>query len=257
MSSLPRGSKKWWRLAQTLASRKEKTSSIPPLKCSDGTWAKSGQEKAELFLKTFTDKSTLPQRAANKYSPLQPFESSCTSEFLVVRSRHATKILKALKEDKATGPDLVATRLLKKGADELGVVLAKLGRLLLDSGRWPKAWRTHWVFPLYKKKAVHDAKNYRGIHLSSQVSKVLERLLGRFFLPLLEVTGGFGKNQFAYRKERGCRDALALNVLQWIWWLHNGMKIGFYCSDVSGAFDRVPTDRLLEKLERKGVAGKY
>ena len=146
----------------------------------------------------------------------------------MICSRNATKILKEFREDKATGPDRVATRLLKKGAEELGVALAKLGRLLLDSGRWPKAWRTHWVFPLYKKKAVFDAKNYRGIHLSSQVSKVLERLLGKFFLPLLEANGAFGQNQFAYRKERGCRDALALNVLQWIWWLHKGKKVGLY-----------------------------
>ena len=33
-------------------------------------------------------------------------------------------------------------------------------------------------------------------------------------------------------------------------------KVGFYCSDVSEAFYRVPTDRLLQKLHRKGVAEK-
>ena len=49
------------------------------------------------------------------------------------------------------------------------------------------------------------------------------------------------------------RDALAFNVLQWVWWLHEGKKIGFYCSDVSGAFDLVP---ILEKLQRNGVTGK-
>ena len=109
---------------------------------------------------------------------------------------------------------------------------------------------------MHKRKAVHNPDNYRGIHLSSQVSKVLERLLGRFFLPLLEQTGAFGPNQFAYRRKRGCKDALAHNVLQWVWWLHLGRKVGLYCSDVSGAFDRVPSDRLLEKLQRAGVGGK-
>ena len=229
---------------------------MPPLKRRDGTWAKTGEEKAELLLETLTAKYNLPAPEANRFTGLAPTPPQKTADFLVVRSRHARKVLKNLKEDKATGPDLVASKLLKSCASELGVVVAKLGRLLLDSGHWPQVWRTHWVFPLYKRKAVHDPGNYRGIHLSSQVSKVLERLLGRFFLPLLEAEGAFGPNQFAYRQKRGCKDALAHNVLQWLWWIHSGKKVGLYCSDVSGAFDRVPTERLLQKLKTHGVGGK-
>ena len=47
------------------------------------------------------------------------------------------KVTGKLKEDKATGPDLVATKLLKRCAAEFRVAVAKLGRLLLDSGHWP------------------------------------------------------------------------------------------------------------------------
>ena len=100
------------------------------------------------------------------------------------------------------------------------------------------------MFPLYKKKAVYSAENYRGIHLTAQLSKVMERLLGKFFLPFLEITGVYGPDQFAYRQERGCKDALAYNVLQWLWWLQQGKKVGLYNADVSGAFDRVSAERL-------------
>jgi hypothetical protein len=65
--------------------------------------------------------------------------------------------------------------------------------------------------------------------------------------------GGFGRNQFAYQKEKGARDALAYIVLTWIVALNSRCKIGVYCSDVSGAFDRVSTETLLNKLEAKGV----
>ena len=112
------------------------------------------------------------------------------------------------------------------------------------------------MFPLYKKRSVYDAGNYRGIHLSAQLSKVVERVVGRLFLPFLECTGAFGPNQWAYRQKRGCKDALAVNALQWVWWLHLGLKIGVYCSDVSGAFDKVRSDRLVAKLENLGVRGK-
>ena len=42
-------------------------------------------------------------------------------------------------------------------------------------------------------------------------------------------------------------------MLQWLSVLNARDKIMIYCSDVSGAFDRVSADRLIEKLRAKGV----
>ena len=95
--------------------------------------------------------------------------------------------------------------------------------------------------------------NYRGIHLASQLSKVVERAIGRNLQKFLEGTKAYGPNQFAYMKQRGARDALALNVLKWITAMNSGMRIGLYCSDVSGAFDHVSAERLARKLQHKGV----
>ena len=91
------------------------------------------------------------------------------------------------------------------------------------------------------------------MHLTPQLSKVVERIIGHLFQPFLVSSGAFGPNQFAYTPKRGHRDALALNVLRWIMALGRGSRVGLYCSDVSGAFDRVPAERLIEKLRSKGV----
>ena len=104
-----------------------------------------------------------------------------------------------------------------------------------------------------KRKCKGDPGNYRGIHLTAQVSKVVERTIGELFLPFLEIINAAGPNQFAYRKNRGLRDALAFNSMVWIYFVRTGHKIALYCSDVSGAFDRVPTERLLAKLRNSGV----
>ena len=48
-------------------------------------------------------------------------------------------------------------------------------------------------------------------------------------------------------------DALAYNTLSWISSLNKGRRVALYCSDVSGAFDRVSASRLLEKLRTKGI----
>ena len=86
---------------------------------------------------------------------------------------------------------------------------------------------------------VFSSKNYRGVHLTSQISKVAERLIKPMIEPHLERLDTFGINQFAYRTGRGCRDALALLTMHWIFALSGRAKVAVYCSDVSGGFDRV------------------
>jgi hypothetical protein len=89
--------------------------------------------------------------------------------------------------------------------------------------------------------------------LTPQISKVVERVLGHLFLPYLEASGAYGPNQLAYRKQRSFMDGSALNVLFWITGFTSGRRIGLYCSDVSGAFDRVGVSRLMRKLAAKGL----
>ena len=48
-------------------------------------------------------------------------------------------------------------------------------------------------------------------------------------------------------------DVLAWNVIAWISAFKNNRRVGLYCSDVSGAFDRVKKERLLEKMRAKGL----
>ena len=95
--------------------------------------------------------------------------------------------------------------------------------------------------------------NYRGVHLTPQISKIVERTAGSLFLPWLEHTEAYGVQQFAYAKGRGYKDVLAINTLEWLLLLEKGFAVGVYCSDVSGAFDRVSRLLLNAKLRRLGL----
>ena len=44
-------------------------------------------------------------------------------------------------------------------------------------------------------------------------------------------------------------------VLTWPNGFNHALKFGMYCSDVSGTFDRFNAQRLLTKLEAKGLRG--
>ena len=78
-------------------------------------------------------------------------------------------------------------------------------------------------------------------------------IIGGFSLISLCDSHCFGHNQFAYQKGRGARDAIAHLVLSWICVFNRRRKVGLYCSDVAGAFDRVKMERLVEKLRAAGL----
>ena len=158
-----------------------------------------------------------------------------------------------LDEESATGPDLLPALILKFCAAELASPLHQLLLVILRDGKWPAAWMKHWICPIHKRKALCDPRNYRGVHLTAQISKVAERALQAMWVPTLVRIGAFGENQFAYLPGRGSRDALALAVLTWITGFSQGQRFAVYCSDVSGAFDKVQKTRLIQKLQASGI----
>ena len=130
------------------------------------------------------------------------------ASFLRVRLRTAKFMLASLRADSGTGPDILPARVLKACAAELALPVVLLGRLILRCGRWPECWCVHWIYPLFKRSAVTDPENYRGLQLTAQLSKVFERLLGDLFVPRLEHVGAFGPFQFAYRSDHSVRNAV-------------------------------------------------
>ena len=63
----------------------------------------------------------------------------------------------------------------------------------------------------------------------------------------------YGPRQWAYQKKQGSRDTLAFLVMTWLLALCSKHKIVLYCSDVAGAFDRVNSAKLTQKLIAKGL----
>ena len=253
LGKLDSSSKQWWKLSNSLQGRGKSGHGVQPLRRADGTWARTALEKAELLSDTFLSKSSLPVESHNEFSALPPGAGVAADTFLPVRTRDVQRQLNKLKEDSATGPDEIASRVLKKCSGSLARPLALVIRRMLAEGRWPSCWRFHNIVPLYKKKAKSDPNNYRGIHLTSQISKAVERVIGRLFLPKLQASGVFGSKQFAYSTGRSHLDALALSALSWLLSLERGHLVALYCSDVSGAFDRVCEPRLVSELERSGL----
>ena len=175
------------------------------------------------------------------------------SSFLVVRARTVLRIIRKLKLDKASGPDGMPVRIFVECCKELAPAIAVLVRFLLRSRMWPQIWRLHRIHPLYKKGAVSNATNYRGVHLTNILSKVAERVIGSLLGPYFDQADAFGVDQWAFRPKRSCRDLVALLVSRWLWAMDNGFKVAIYLSDIAGAFDKVDRDILLKRLKSAGL----
>ena len=87
------------------------------------------------------------------------------------------KLLASLKEDKAMGYDKIGNLILKQCSHPLCKSLAMIVQTCLNTGTYPKVWKTGQVSPIFKEGNKADVKCYRPICLLCCCSKVLEKLL--------------------------------------------------------------------------------
>ena len=166
-----------WTRSKRLMQKEGAVSSVPALKDANGKWVREASGKADLFAEAFAKKNFLRTEVVNEYTELPRSTSTSQCKVLQLSVNDAGTVMEKLRIDSATGPDLLPARILKLCSAALALPVLLLTICILTTGEWPQLWRQHWVAPLHKKKSVYQPGNYRGIHLTAQLSKVVERLL--------------------------------------------------------------------------------
>lgn len=154
-------SRRWWRLSHDFLRRVAPHSGIPALKDASGAWVTDAKGKAKRFASSFAAEFTPPDDVED-IEALDPADHM--SDFHVIRLRTVVRVLRALLVDQSTGPDHLGALVLVKCASVLALPVAIISRRCISEGRWPHSWKLHWLSPLYKKKEVFNANNYRGLH---------------------------------------------------------------------------------------------
>jgi len=254
LANLPKGSKEWWRINRELMHKKAKVSSIPVLRDSTGTWITNATAKANALATTLMAKAQLPAAAVDTPFFGQPAKEF--NDFVVFRSRTTRRLFKALDENTATGNDKISAAILKRLEKVLAVPFTRVCRRLFFEACWPMIWKFHLIVPIFKKGAAFQPGNYRGVHLTTILSKIAERLIGAQLVPFLQKYT-YGENQWAFSTGLSSRDLVTMLVMSWILAICTGKQIGGYLSDISGAFDRVDSILLLAKLYEFGIGEQY
>ena len=252
ISELPRGDKRCWALNRQLSQRTGRVSAIPPFRV-DSEWLLDALTKANAFAQTWQSKNVLPPMSEDQFLPAP---DHFMKTFVAIRTRTVLYELLKLDINKATGPDRIGPCILRELASEIAIPLAIICRRLLREGIWPDVWKIHYLVAIYKRGAVHSPPNHCGVHLTSMMSKVVERVIGS---PLTDYSQqyGYGANQLAVRKKCSSRNLVLFCINSCVLAICTGNKMAVLLGDISGTFDRVCKELLMVKLVSLGMPDMY
>ena len=167
-----------------------------------------------------------------------------------VTSDQIRTALSNMKSGKAAGPTGIIAEMLK-ASGEVGIeLLRQLGDVVFSTGVIPADWEESTILNLYKGKGgALNRGNYRGLKLTDQVMKVLERVLDSAIRQMVDIN----KIQYGFVPGRGTTDAI-FTVRQLQEKYRAVKKPLYFCFvDLEKAFDRVPRTVLWWALRSLGV----
>jgi len=162
--------------------------------------------------------------------------------------------LDKLRDDKAAGADELIPRFLNKIKLELARPLTMFFRKVMDNEQVPGDWKEANVIPIFKSGNRNTATNYRPVSLTSQICKVFEAI--DQVVEFLEDNKLIRNSQHGFRKGSSCLTNLLLFLDKVIHSIDDGHGADIVFLNLAKAFDKVPHQRLLEKLRKHGIAGK-
>ena len=176
-------------------------------------------------------------------------------EHIQVEAKGVEKLLQKIQPHKAKGPDNIPNQVLKNCSQTLAPGIALIFQKSLDSSTLPKDWTDANVSPIYKKGDRQSAENYRPVSLTSVLSKTLEHIVCHTMHKHFDKHNVLTNLNHGFRKGFSCETQLTITVDDLCRNLDKGIQTDVAILDLSKAFDKVPHDKLLFKLDAYGIRG--
>ena len=248
--TIKKNPKTFWR---TVRGRCKMRSGISDLINNKGIKASNDLDKAECLNDFFSTVFTCEDTSSIPSLPHKHVNQTLHTVEITYAQVH--KLLSKLKTNKSPGPDHIHNKVLYEARNYITAPLVDLYRSTLDSGYIPQIWKVADVVPIHKKGTKTDPNNYRPVSLTSSVCKILETII-RDSLPLhLEKNNLYSPAQYGFRSGRSCCTQLLEVVNDWSSAIDSFKPVDVVYLDYRKAFDSVPHQRLLVKLEAYGIQG--
>ena len=161
----------------------------------------------------------------------------------------------SLKTASAFGPDRIGPRVLQEASDILCAPLSIMFKRSLDEGVVPDEWRRANVTPIFKSGTKMTPGNYRPVSLTCILCKIMESIVRDNIVAHLNMHALIRSTQHGFTAGKSCQTNLIeyLNTLTKL--VDEGHSIDVVYLDFAKAFDKVPHQRLLLKVEGLGISG--
>lgn len=223
---------------------------IPPLKTADGG-SITEKDKAETlnsyFFSVFKrEKKPLPQ------TDLSPFTSIAN---LLFSPDGVARQLAQLNSHKACGPNELPARVLKEISQTASMWLAFILQQSFDLNVVPSDWSKALVTAVFKNGDKSDPSSYHPISLTSICCKVMEHIILSHMAKHLSSTNILSNVQHGFRRRFSCETQLISAIHDWAKSINTRSQTDAIFLDFSKAFDSVPHQRPLMKLDYYGIRG--
>ena len=153
------------------------------------------------------------------------------------------------------GPDELHPRILNESAYELSGPFYTLFKQSLNSGSLPHSWKTAHINPIFKSGDRLSPTIYRPINLASIPCKILERIIKTYMLNHLTRNNLIATEQHGFLPGKSCIPNLLLFTDSLTQARESGLITDPIFSDFAKAFDKVPHQLLIHKLQKYGITG--
>ena len=248
VSSLNRYDNSIWRPIKTSSKPPQVNPPIRKQTPSPGPWARSNQEKADLFAEYLADVFTPNDNTADQtVTDYLATNLATSANIRLLTPKQIKTAISHLTIRKAPGIDQVSPTMLKELPHKGIVMLTYIFNAILRLQYWPKQMKIAEIILIPKPgKNPNDVSSYRPISLLSTLSKLLEKLMLPKLEPLLDT---IPQHQFGFRHSHSTIQQCHRVVHE----INKSLENKKYCSsvflDISQAFDKVWHDGLLYKLK--------
>ena len=178
-----------------------------------------------------------------------PFSEIQVTESDIKQAIEETKI------NSAPGLDGLPPIFLHKCKQNILTPLAVIMNKSIKTGEIPEVWKEASITPIFKGGKKEEPSNYRPVSLTSQIAKLLERIIRWYLVTYLELINAFPDSQHGFRSFRSTVSQLLEHYDDIVSALEEKANIDVIMLDFSKAFDTIDISILLKKMKKLGIGG--